>query len=179
MEILKQFAEASPPTEGGIIGVLGINWMMFTFQLAAFLVLVILLRKFVFPWLLKSVDERQEKIEASTKALADVQSNAADTEKRIVKLLSEARSEANDIVITAKAESAAMLAAAEVKSKKRAEQIVADAKSQIDKDIIAAQKSLHNEMLDLVTLATEKIVGKVVSGDIDNKLIVDSIKGDE
>lgn len=179
MEILKQFAETAPSTDGGIVSVLGINWMTLILQLVAFLVLVFVLGKFVFPWLLKSVDERQEKIEASTKALAEVQSNAADTEKRIAKLLTEARAEASDIVSTAKAEYASTLAAAEAKSKKRAEQIVADAKLQIDKDIIAAKKALHNEMLDLVTLATEKIVGKAVSGDIDNKLIVDAIKGDK
>jgi F-type H+-transporting ATPase subunit b len=177
MEIIKQFAEAAETTDTSIIGVLGIDWMMFVFQLAAFLILVWLLGKFVYPWLLKSIDDRQDRIEASAKAVAEAQAAASDTEKRVAKLLSEARTEADGIVATAKAESAATISAIEEKSKKRAEQITNDAKVQIDKEVLAAKKALHNEMIELVALATEKVVGKVVSKDIDNSLIIDAVKG--
>lgn len=180
MEILKQLAstaEATPGApEGGILGVLGINAPMLMVQIVAFLVTLFALNKFVFPWLLKSVDERQEKIESITKAAIEAQNATENSEKRIAKLLSKAKAEANDIIISAKAESAEMLANAEEKSRKRAEQIVADAKIQIDNDVLAAKKALHNETIELVALATEKIIGKTISGRIDNSLIVDAIK---
>ncbi len=176
MEILRQFAEAAEPAEGGITEMLGIDWHMLVFQILAFLVTVWLLAKYVYPWLMKSVDDRQAKIEATVKALAESQAATADSEKRIAKLLSQAQTEANDIIATAKAESAAALSAAEEKAKKRAEQITADAEAQIAKEILAAKKALHNETIELVAMATEKIVGKVVAKDIDNSIIVDALK---
>ncbi len=179
MDILRQFAstaEAAAESDTSLIGVLGINWMMFTFQIVAFLVTVFLLSKFVYPWLMKSVDERQHKIESSAKAAAEAQEAADHTEKRIVKLLSKAKLEADEIVTSAKAESMATIAASEEASKKRAEQIIAAAQQEIDNEILLAKKAIQNEMVELVALATEKVVGKVVSDKIDNKLINDSIK---
>ena len=175
MEILGQFAATETATLS-LITVLGIDWMMLTFQIVAFLITVLLLSKFVYPWLMKSVDERQHKIETSAKATAEAQEAADHTEKRIVKLLSKAQIEADEIVASAKAESTATIAAAEESSKKRADQIIASAQREIDSEILLAKKAIQNEMVELVALATEKVVGKVVSDKIDNKLIIDSIK---
>lgn len=176
MEILTQFANAEEATDGGLIGMLGIDWKMLIFQIVAFLVMVWLLGKFVYPFLLKSVDDRQKKIEIGAKAAEKANHSAADAEKRIAKLLNDARIEANEIVATAKVESAATLNATEEKSKKLADQITDAAKEQIDKDVLAAKNSLHNEMVELVALATEKVVGRVISNNVDNSIIADSVK---
>lgn len=177
MEILRQFATASEPAqEGGLLEMLGIDWKILIFQIVAFLVTVWILAKFVYPFLMKSVDDREAKIEASAKAAAEVQAASQDTEKRIAKLMSKAQVEASGIVASAKAESAATLAATEEKSRKRAEQIAADAQVQIEKEVLAAKKALREETIELVALATEKVVGKVVAKDIDNALIADAIK---
>lgn len=178
METLRQFAatEAAPAESGDIFSALGIDWMMLVFQIVAFVLLVILLGKFVYPWLMKSVDERQDKINAAAKAASEAQAAAVDAEARVEKLLKKARVEASEIVATAKLESANALAASEEKSKKRADQIIADAQSEIQKEVIAAKTALHNETVELVALATEKVVGKTVSQKIDESLISDAIK---
>ena len=176
MDIFRQFASTAEPADGGLIGVLGIDWMMLIFQIVAFLILVWLLGKFVYPWLLKSIDDRQAKIDASVKAATDAQESALESERKTAKLLEDARLQADDIIATAKSESSALLTAAEDKSKKRAEQIAADAHEQISKDILAAKKMLHNETIELVAMATEKIIGKAVSKSIDNDLIKDALK---
>ena len=181
MEILKQLASTTevtkPATEGGIFGVLGINVTMLMIQIGAFLVTLFLLNKYVFPFLIKSIDERQAKIESIADAAQEAKDSTLETEGRINRLLSKAKAEASDIVTSAKTESAEMITNAEQKSRKRAEQIVADAQSQIDKDIVAAKKALREETVELVALATEKIIGKIVSEKIDNSLIADAIKG--
>ncbi|HEU4830987.1 MAG TPA: F0F1 ATP synthase subunit B [Candidatus Saccharimonadales bacterium] len=176
MELMRQFAEAAKAPEGDIFSALGIDWMMLIFQIVAFLILVWLLGKFVYPWLMKSVDERQEKIEASAKAAADAQAIAVEAEKKVAKLLRTARTEAEGIVATAKAEATAALELSEKKSKKYAEQIAANAHDQIEKDVLAAKKALHNETIELVAFATEKVVGKAVSKDIDNAIIANALK---
>lgn len=173
-----QFA-ASDTSNGGVFSVLGIDWQMLILQIVAFLLLVFILGKWVYPWLMKSVDERQEKIEAAQKAAADAQAAAVSAEERVEALLQEAQSQAADIVATAKAESAANLSAAEAKAKTRADQIVADAKGDIAKEVVAAKKALHDETIELVALATEKVVGKVMTKDLDEDVIKSALKAAE
>lgn len=175
MSTFTQFAEAAA-TDENILTALGIDWKMLILQIVAFLILVALLGKFVYPWLMKSVDERQDKIEAATKAAADAQEQAIKAEEKVAELLEQARAQAADIVATSRLESAAALTESEDKARKQSERILADAHEQIDKDIIAAKKSLYNETLDLVALATEKVIGKTGNAKQDDAVIRDAIK---
>ena len=54
--------------------------------------------------------------------------------------------------------------------------IVAHAHDQISKDVIAAKKELRNETIDLVALATEKVIGNTMNAKVDEKLIAKSIE---
>lgn len=53
-------AAASP----GLFQALGIDWKLFVEQGIAFLILVLILSKFVYPALVKSIDDRRAAIEA-------------------------------------------------------------------------------------------------------------------
>jgi F0F1-type ATP synthase membrane subunit b/b' len=68
------------------------------------------------------------------------------------------------------------MSAAEEKAKKRADQIVSDAKDDIQKEVIAAKDALHKETIELVALATEKVIGKTVNAKVDEKLITEALK---
>ena len=175
MHAFTQFASTNAAT-GGIFEALGIDWKTLILQIIAFLILVWLLGKFVYPWLMKSVDERRDSIEAANKAAAQAQIAAIDAQEKIAQLLQKAQLNALDIVATAKLESIAAITASEQKAQKRAEQIVADAHVEITKEVLAAKKTLYNETLELVAMATESVVGKVMTGEIDSKLVTDSIK---
>jgi F-type H+-transporting ATPase subunit b len=153
---LTQFAA----TNGNIFTSLGIDWKSLILQIVAFLLLVAILGKWVYPWLMKSVDERQRGIEEANKAAEGAKDAAEKAEEKMESLLSEARKQAADIVATARQESATALSA----------------QDEISKDVIAAKKTLHDETLSLVGLATEKVLGKVVSKDIDQKLIKESLE---
>lgn len=176
MNYLTQFASTEAKGGGDIFSTLGIDWRLLVLQIVAFLILVWLLGKFVYPWLMKNVDERQAKIEESVKAAEAAEKKAESAQEEITKLLKEARAEAKDIVTTAKDEAAAMVADAEGKAKTRAKKIVADAHDQLEKDVIAARKALHNDTIELVALATEKIVGKAVNDGVDKKIIASAVK---
>jgi F-type H+-transporting ATPase subunit b len=177
MNVLTQFAETAAATENSdIFTTLGINWQLLILQIIAFAILVWALGKYVYPFLMKSVDERQAKIEESVKAAQDAETNAQSAQDEIAKMLKEARVEAKDIVSTAKDEAAAMVAASDEKAKLRAEKIVADAQEQLAKDVIAARKQLHNDTIELVALATEKVVGKTVDSKVDDAVIKNAVK---
>jgi len=170
---LQQFAADS---SGDIFTSLGINGQMLLFQMVAFLILVFVLGKWVFPILMKAVDDRQDAINAGAKAAEEAEKKAAEAQEEVAKLLKEARTEAKDIVATAKDEATAMIADSESKAKTRADKIVKDAHEQLEKDVIAARKALHNDTIEMVALATEKVVGKTVNDSVDKKIIADAVK---
>lgn len=165
-----QFASTAA-SSGGILDTLGIDVQLLLFQTIAFLILVFLLGKFVFPVFIKIIDKRQAAIEESNKAAVEASKHAEKAQAEVAEMLKTARAEASSIVGTAKDEARDLVARAEEKSKAQAEAIVSAAKADIAKEVVAAKKALHNETLELVVLATEKVAGKEIATAADEGLI--------
>ena len=155
---------------------LGINWQLLIFQIIAFGILVFALGKWVFPVFFRIIDKRQAVIEESNRAAIDASKYAEKAQAEIAAMLKQARSEAKDIVSTAKEEAGAMVQDAETRGKTQAEHIVSAAHEEITKEVIAAKKALHNETVDLVAMATEKVVGSSVDAKVDGKVIEAALK---
>ncbi len=176
-EILTNMASAEAAAqEKDFFTALGIDWQLLIIQTVAFLVLLWFLAKFVYPPLTRMLEKRDEAIEAGVRAASEAEKKAAATQDETAKLLKQARKEATDIVSTAKDEAAAIAASADVKAKERAERLVADAHAQVEKDIVAARKALHNETIELVAMATEKVVGETISAKVDSGIIAAAVK---
>lgn len=167
------FASATPngAEEADLFGALGIDWLTLISQIAAFLILVFLFTKFVFPVLIKTIDKRQADIDASLKAADQARQDAEASEAKIAKMLNEARQEAADIVLTAEEEATRAIETAQSKAEAKAQAIVDQAQQQITKDVIAAKKELRAETIELVAMATEKVIGKSLTDDIDESIM--------
>ena len=169
---LTQFASSEAVAEKtDLFSSIGVDWKLLILQTIAFLVLLWFLKKFVYPPLVAMLDKREAQIEESTRAAVEASKRASESHEKVDKLLAQARSEAREIVATAKSEAGAMLSDAEAKSKQQAENIVAQAQDSIAKEVLAAKKALHNETIELVAQATEKVVGKTVNANVDNSVI--------
>ena len=179
MNFLQQFAAETADAAGAsgdLFGALGIDWRLLLLQVVAFVILVWLLGKFVYPYLMKSVDKRQADIEAAANAAKEAQKSASETQEETARLMAEARKEAAEIVSTAKLEAGELSAESEAKARSTAEKIVSEAHAQLTKDIDAAKRELHNETLELIALATGKVVGKTLDSKADEAIIKDSLK---
>src|SRR3990167_10854468 len=88
---------AADPEKTGILASLGIDWTLLALQGIAFLILVVLLGKFVYPVFVRIIDERQEKLDASTEAAEQTEQKAVAAQEEVAKLLKEARKEATEI----------------------------------------------------------------------------------
>ncbi len=173
MLAMTQFAAAS----NSLFGVLGIDWKLLLLQIVAFLLLVWLLGKYVYPWLLKSVDARKQAIEDTLEAADEAKQKADKAEKEVAKMLQKAREQAADIITTAKDEATAAVENAETKARQHAETIVSNAQAEIQKNISAAKRELYNETLDLVAAATEKVtVGALAKDSLDEKLVSSALE---
>lgn len=178
MSFINYLAEtATSEPSGDLFSALGIDWRLLILQVIAFLILVFLLGKFVYPWLIKQVDDRQKIIEAAAKAAVKAQASAEESQHHVVELLAQARSQAAEIVDTAKLEASEMLTASEQKARTNAEKIASDAQANIEKSIETAKRELHNETLELIALATEKVIHTKLDNKADAALIAAALKG--
>lgn len=174
-ELLTQFASAEAGS-GNLFSALGIDWQMLIFQIIAFVVLVFLLGKFVFPILMKSVDDRQAKIDEGTRAADEAGKKAHQAEAKIEATLKKARGEAAEIVTTAKNEATQMIEKAEAGAKTRAERIVAEAHEELQKDVLAARKTLEKDTIMFVKKAAGLAVSSVADDKLDTALIKKSVE---
>jgi F-type H+-transporting ATPase subunit b len=160
-------SESSP----GLFEALGLNLQLFITQGIAFLILVALLGKFVYPALVKAIDDRRAAIEAGMKEAKESQEALERAEAKVGELLAEARKEADDILARTHQESATMVSDAEAKAKQRAEQIVTDAREQLAVDVAKAREMLKKDTIELVALATERVVGQKLDATKDAELV--------
>lgn len=173
---IQQFAEAGT-SSGDVFGSLGIDIKMLIFQMIAFVILVFVLGKWIFPVLMKAVDDRQSKIEEGTKAAEEAGKKAAEAEKNIAKLMKDARTQASDIVATAKTEATGLVDKAEKGAKTRADRIVAEAHEEIAKDVLAARKTLEKDTLNLVKQAAGLAVANVADDKLDTAVVKKAVEG--
>jgi F-type H+-transporting ATPase subunit b len=166
--LLQTVATESSP---GLFQALGIDVKLLVEQGLAFLVLVLILGKFVYPALMKAIDDRREAIEAGLQEAKESQEALATAEAKVAEVLEAARKDADEILARSHQESASMVADAESKAKARAEQIVADARQQLSIDVAKAREALKKDTVELVALATERIIGEKLDEQKDAALV--------
>lgn len=171
-----QFASAATEQSSDLLGSLGIDVQLLVLQTIAFLLLLVILSKWVFPVLSRMLEKREKLIEESVRAAAEAEANAVKAEAKIADMMKQARKEADELLSSAKSEAAQMVSDADKKSRDRAEQIVEAAEAEIQKNVEAARSSLRRETLELVAEATEKVVGSTVDARVDQKIVERALK---
>jgi F-type H+-transporting ATPase subunit b len=159
----------------GLFQALGIDWKLLVEQSVAFLILVAILAKFVYPPLMKAIDGRREQLEAGVKEAKEAGEALEKAEAKVAKLLEQARKDADDIIARSHQEAVAMVGEAEDKAKQRAEQIVKDARQQLQNDVSKARQALKAETVKLVAVATEQIIGQKLDNKQDSALIAQAL----
>lgn len=178
--ILTQFASSASGEHAektDILTGLGIDFTLLALQGVAFLILVWILGKFVYPVFLRIIDERQAKIDDSVKAAQEAEKKAEAAETAVEDALKLARKEAAGIVATAKTEATQMVEKAEKSAKTKAERIVAEAHEDIQKEVANAKKSLEKDTLKLVKEAASLATASVADSKFDAALIKKSVEG--
>jgi F-type H+-transporting ATPase subunit b len=173
MHALQYVASTASP---GLLQALGIDWKLLIEQAFAFCVLLFILSKFVYPVLIKSIDARRSQIEAGIEEAKEAQAALEKAEAKVAEMLAVARGEADDILARSHKEATDMVVAAEDKAKTRAEQIVSDARAQLAVDISKARAAIKRDTIQLVALATEKIIKEKLDDRKDAHLINEALQ---
>lgn len=172
---ITQFA-AAHAEKADLFQSLGIDWKMLALQTAAFLILLAVLKKWVYPPLVAMLDQREAELQASAKAARTAQKEAEAAEAKTAALLKEARAEAGAIVAAARDEAAEVVEAAHQKATDKAEALLQSARDDITKEVETAKKTLHAETIELVAAATGTVLRQKVDATADTQLIQSAVK---
>jgi len=172
-------AEEATEASGGILGALGIDWKLLVVQAGAFLILVWLLSKFVYPVLIKAIEDRRKAIEEGLSHAKKADEALKLAQAKGQELIVQARTEADDIVARAQQEAKGMITEAEDNAAKRAERIVTDAHAQLQSDVQKARQALRDDTVKLVAEATEQIIQEKLDPKKDASLITRALKKEQ
>ena len=167
-----QFKEAS---SSGISS-LGLNMKSFVFQLITFLIVLGILRKWVFPKLVATLEERRKVLEQSLEHAKKTEETLQRAEAQSTDILHKARTQADQALADAKAQAKEIIAAAEKNGEQSAQRIITEASEQLSRERSKLRTELKEELADLVVDTTEKVIRKRLSTREDLELIRHSVR---
>lgn len=161
MEILNQF---------------GVQPILLAAQVVNFLILLFILKKFLYKPLLKVLDERRKKIEDSLKNAQEIEKRLLQTEEDRDKILAKASGEAQKIADETKKELNLLREEDRQKAKDESEQIIKKAKEAARLESEKVLSEAKTEIIDLVMAVFQKVTGKIVTKEDQKKIIEREIR---
>lgn len=132
-------------------------------QFVVFFILAWFTMKFVWPPLMKALDERAEKIANGLAAADRAKTEMAAAEKRAQAELTSARDEGQKRISDAEKRAAAIIEEAKKTASDEAARILAAAKSDAEQQVIRARDELRSQVATLAVKGAEQILKREVN----------------
>jgi len=145
--------------------------MEFIPMVITFSILLLLMGKFVWPVVLKALDERAEKIEGSLKKAEEVKIEAEDILNDSQEKLTEARKESANIIEAGKAAGEAARADVIKKAETEAADVIARGYANVEAEKVAAFTEVKEDSAKLAIAVAEKILKQKITTDVDAAMI--------
>lgn len=140
------------------LAALGIDWKILIAQLINFAIIYWLLKKFAFGPIIKVLEERKKRIDASIDAANKIEQQEVKAKGEIAQMLQKAKEEAQTIIDASRKAAKTQELAALKQAEERANKLLAGAKSEITDTKANIMADLAKEIGGLVTQLTQKIV---------------------
>ena len=116
----------------------------------------------VWPMILKKIEERQKIIADGLAEAERGRSALADAQKQTEKLIGEARARAQEIVVAAEKAANQRVEDSKAQAKTEGERLVAAAHAQIQQEVQSAKQQLREQVANLAVSGAEKILRREV-----------------
>lgn len=140
-------------------------------EILTFAVLVWVTMKYIWPPLIKAMEERQQKIAAGLEAAQQGQYALELAQKNIAQQLHEAKDKATVILDRANKQANDLIEEGRVKAQNECAIILAKAKLDIEQEINKTKKELQQQVADLAIIAAEKILQQKIDDTMQQKLV--------
>ncbi len=171
-----RFANEAAEEPSGLAA-LGLDGKAFVIQLVTFLLVYVILRKFVFGRVVDLLEKRRETLEEGMRLTTEAVVEREKLEKETAKTLAQARKDADAIIARTNEQTTQMIKDAEEAANTKAKNILEEAKKKIDEETARARRKLEAELVELVIEATEKVTGEKLDAKKDAALLTKALKG--
>jgi F-type H+-transporting ATPase subunit b len=148
-----------------------INPGLMVWTVATFVVLLIVLSKFAWKPLLKSLKDREDTIRQALEMAEKARSDAGELLKQNEKNLAKAEDEYQKIIREGKAFAEKLKEEVVAKAHQQAQREVQQAKEEIQRDVDAAKQQLRTEVADLAIQAAGKILDETLDAQKHKKIV--------
>ena len=140
---------------------MNLNFTLFA-QAAEFLLFIWFTARYIWPWLMRKIEERQKLIADGLAEAERGRSSLNEAQKQTEVLLREARARAQEIVVAAEKAASQRIEESKSQAKSEGERLVAAAKSSIDQEVQSAKQQLREQVAALAVSGAEKILRREV-----------------
>ncbi len=131
-------------------------------QALTFAVLVWFTMKFVWPPLTNMMDERAKRIADGLAAAERGKQDLEEASRRVEAEIRAAQQKATEMLINAEKRANQIVEEAKQAARTEGERIIADAKAEIDQEVLRAKESLRGQVAGLAVAGAEKILRKEI-----------------
>lgn len=173
-EYVTTATEIPQPEASGIgagLAALGIDGKLLAAQIVNFIVLLLILRKFVYGPLMKLLDKRREQIETNMKQAKEVEERYQSFQVEHAERIKESKAESATILNDAKRAAEVLKAETLAATQQEADKLLARTQDEIARQKEQMFADLKKEVGSLVIVAAEKILGKEIDAKTQAKLI--------
>ena len=163
------FAQTQAPDSG--IGAFNINLKSFLFQLITFVIVLLVIKRWVLPPVQKTLEERRQTLEKSLIQAKETEEALARAEVKAEEILARARIPADESLRSAKKTAEEVITGAESAAAKRGQLIIQEAQAQLAQEKNNLRLELREELAELVADTAEKIIRQKLNVSSDRSLI--------
>jgi F-type H+-transporting ATPase subunit b len=156
-EVTETSTESEGPI-GAVAGQFGLNGQIFLAQLINFLIVLVVLWRFVYRPVVRFLDARAEKIEKSVKQAEEIEIRIKEIEAERANVIAEARKESAQILEKAHHEAETRGEEIVSAAKREVERVISKGKQTLANDQEAMMRELRKEVIDLAMKAATRIV---------------------
>lgn len=175
-QYLTQFAAEAAGEKSGL-AVLGLDPKALLLQLATFVILFLLLKKFAFSKIIAVLEERRRTIDQGVDLGREMEDQKQKLDQKASEILQNARKEADNIIAAAHQDAGTVIKEAEGAATRKVDAMIADAHAHIAEETERARASLEQELAGLVARATEALIQEKLDAKKDAALIERVLKG--
>jgi len=169
-----QFAQAEESASG--IGAFNINFKSFLFQLATFVIVLLVLRRWVFPKLTAIIEARRKTLEESLVKAKETDEALARAEEKAGQIIKSAREQADKALADAQIQAKEIAAKAEAATDAQAKRLIDEAKERLGHEHLKLREQLKAELTDMVIMSTEKVLRQKINQAEDRRLVESTVK---
>jgi F-type H+-transporting ATPase subunit b len=143
--------------------------------LIAFLVTLLILRKYAWPAITQALEKRQGMIEESIDTAERARAESAELLEEYRARLREARDQAEEIIARARKAGEVHERESVEEAKARREELLEQTRRDIEAETRRAIQEIRSEVADLTILATEKVTRKTLDDDDQKRLVEEAL----